>query len=152
MLIFAAQIHCFDIVPAISILCKYNYLPDTMQFQAANTFMRYIRHTRDYVLINWCPTGKERSDLPKGTLTPMRPESGPDALFPSNHPLLEPICYVDASYAGLLVLGYPHSITGIVIMLGDKAIFAKSRIQRTTALSSKEAEIVAGCDAGKIIN
>jgi hypothetical protein len=81
----------------------------------------------------------------------MRPESGPAELFPSKHPLLEPVCYVDASYAGLLVLGDPRSITGIVIMLGDTAIFAKTRIQRTTALSSTEAEIIAGCDAGKVI-
>jgi hypothetical protein len=81
----------------------------------------------------------------------MRPESGPDALFPYNHPLVEPICYVDTSYSGLLVIGDPRSITGIVIMFGGTAIFAKTRIQRTTTLSSTEAEIIAGCDARKVI-
>jgi hypothetical protein len=113
--------------------------------------MRYLRCTRDRGLVYWRPTGKERTDLPRGTLMPMRPESGPDALFPSNHPLVEPICYGNASYAGLLVLGDPRSITGIVIMLGGTAIFAKTRIQCTTALSSTEAEIIAGCDAGEVI-
>jgi hypothetical protein len=36
-------------------------------------------------------------------------------------------------------------------MLGGTAILAKTRIQSTTALSSTEAETMAGCDAGKII-
>jgi hypothetical protein len=125
MLIFAVQIGRFDIGPAVSILCKYNDRPDTVHFQAAKTVMRYLRRTRERGLIYWRPTGKERSDLPRDTLTPMRPESGPVELFPSDHPLLEPVCYVDASYAGLLVLGDPRSITGIVIMLGGTTIFAK---------------------------
>jgi hypothetical protein len=65
--------------------------------------------------------------------------------------MLEPVCYVDASYGGLLTLGEPRSITGIVITLGGMAIFAKTRIQRTTALSSTESETMAGCEAGKHI-
>jgi hypothetical protein len=151
MLIFAVQIGRFDIGPAVSILCKYNDRPDTVHFQAAKTVMRYLLRTRERSLIYWRPTGKERSYLPRGTLTPMRLESGPAELFPSDYPLLEPVCYVDASYAGLLVLGDPRSITGIVIMLGGTAVFAKTRIQRTTALSSTDADIIAGCDAGKFI-
>jgi hypothetical protein len=151
MLIFAVQIGRFYIGAAVSIICKYNDRPDTVHFQAAKAVMRYLRRTRERGLVYWHPTGKERTDLPRGTLTPMRPESGPDALFPSNHPLMEPIYYADASYAGLLVLGDPRSITGIVIMLGGTSIFAKIRIQRTTTLSSTEAEIIAGCDAGKVL-
>jgi hypothetical protein len=84
-------------------------------------------------------------------LTPSHPESDIGPLFPANLPLLEPVCFVDASYGGLLVIGEHRSITGIVIMLGGTAILAKSRIQSTTALSSTEAETMAGCDAGKII-
>jgi hypothetical protein len=81
----------------------------------------------------------------------MRPEAGPDALFPRGHSFLEPPCFVNASYTGILPLGDPRSITGIIIMLGGTAIFAKTRIQRTTSRSSTEAEIIAGCDAGKVI-
>jgi hypothetical protein len=40
---------------------------------------------------------------------------------------------------------------GIVIMLGGTAIFAKTRIQCTTALSTTEYETMAGCEAGKPI-
>jgi hypothetical protein len=61
------------------------------------------------------------------------------------------VCYVEASYGGLLPIGEHRSITGIIICLGGTAIFAKTRIQRTTSLSSIEAEIIAGCDAGKDI-
>jgi hypothetical protein len=136
---------------AAKVTFKISPGPDTVHFQEAKTGMRYLLRTRDRSLIYWRPTGKERTDLPRSTLTPMRPKSGPDALFPSNHPLMEPIYYVDASYSGILVLGDPRSITGFVIMLGGTAIFAKTRIQRTTALSSTEAKIIAGCEAGKVI-
>jgi hypothetical protein len=64
---------------------------------------------------------------------------------------VELVCYVDASYGVLLFLGDPHLITGIIIMLGGIAIFANSRIQRTTALSSTKSEMMAGCDADKDI-
>jgi hypothetical protein len=58
---------------------------------------------------------------------------------------------VDASYGGLLATVDHRSITGIVITLGGTAIFAKTHLQRTTALSSTEAETMAGCDAEKQI-
>jgi hypothetical protein len=98
--------------------------------------MRYLRSTIHKGLIYWRPTCKERPDLPCGDLTPYRPEANIDALFHQDFPILEPVCYVDASYGGLLTIGEHRSITGIVITL---AIFAKTRTQRTTALSSTEA-------------
>jgi hypothetical protein len=61
------------------------------------------------------------------------------------------VCFVDASYGGLIALGDPRFITGIVIIIGGTAIFAKTRIQRTTALSSTESETMAGCEDGKYI-
>jgi hypothetical protein len=94
---------------------------------------------------------KDRPDLPRGDLTPYRPEANLDALFPRDHPLLDLACYVDVSYGGLLVLGEPHSITCSVIRLGGTSIFAKTRIQRTTVLSSTESDTMAGCDAKKDI-
>jgi hypothetical protein len=36
-------------------------------------------------------------------------------------------------------------------MLGGTAIFACTRIRRTTSLSATESVIIAGCDAGKVI-
>jgi hypothetical protein len=151
MLIFAVQIGRFDIAPAVSILCKYNDRPAEVHFLAAKTMMRYLRSTINRGLIYWRPTGRERSDLPHGDLTPFHPESDIAPLFQAYLPLLEPVCFVDASYGGLLVIGEHRSITGIVIMLGGTAILVKTRIQSTTALSSTKAETMAGCDAGKII-
>jgi hypothetical protein len=151
MLIFAFQIGRIDIGPAVSLLCKYNDRPDIVHFRAAKTVMRYLRRTKERGLICWRPKRKERPDLPNGDLVPICPESDLNLLFPSDHRLLEPICVVDASYGGLLIIVDPWSITGIMIMLGGTVIFAKTRIQRTNTLSSTEAEIIAGCDAGKVI-
>jgi hypothetical protein len=59
---------------------------------------------------------------------------------------------VDASYGRLLVLGdRPHSVTGVAIMIGGTAIFARTHKQRTTSLPATESDIIAGCDAGKVI-
>jgi hypothetical protein len=151
MLIFAVQIGRFDIAPAVSILCKFNDRPSAVHFLAAKNVMRYLHSEIGRGLIYWRPTGKDRPDLPRGPLTPYRPKANIDALFPQDFPILEPVCFVDASYGGLLALGEPRSITGIVIMLGGTAIFAKTRIQRTTTLSSTESETMAGCEAGKHI-
>jgi hypothetical protein len=65
--------------------------------------------------------------------------------FPCQCPPLEPVCFVDASYGGLLPIEDHCSITGIVICIGVTAIFVKMRIQSTMTLSSMEA------DAGKDI-
>jgi hypothetical protein len=129
MLIFAVQIGRFYIAPAVSILCKFNDRPRG--------------------LVYWRPSGQERPDLPRGDFVPMRPKRF--VAFPTNLPLVEPLCYVDASYGGLLPIEEHHSITGIIICLGTTTIFTKTRTQRTTALSSTKAEIIAGCDDGKDI-
>jgi hypothetical protein len=151
ILMFATQIGRFDIAPAVSILCKFNELPSAVQFQAAKNVMRYLRATRSRGLIYCRPAGRERSDLPRGDIIPNSPERAIAARFPSDLPLLKPVCYVDASYGGLLPIGEHRSITGIIICLGGTANFAKPRIQRTAALSSTEAKIIAGCNAGKDI-
>jgi hypothetical protein len=151
MLIFATQIGRFDIAPAVSVLCKFNERPSAVHFQAANNGMQYLRATHSRGLIYWRPTGRERPDLPRGDILLTSPERAIAARFPSDLPLLEPVCYVDAYYVGILPNGEHRSFTGIIICRGGTAIFAKTRIQRTTALSSTEAEIIAGCDAGKDI-
>jgi hypothetical protein len=66
-------------------------------------------------------------------------------------PRLEPVAFADSSYAGLLCIGEHHSISGIIIYVGVTVIFAKTGIQKTTTLSSTEAEVIAGCAAGKIV-
>jgi hypothetical protein len=148
---FAVQIGRFDTAPSVTILCKFNDRPAEVHSRAAKTGMRYLRRTIEPGLIFWRPKGKERSDLPRGALTPIRLERDIATLFPDTHSLLESVCYADASYGGLLVLGNPCSVTGVMIMIGDTAIFARTRIQRTMLLSVTESEIVAGCDAGKVI-
>jgi hypothetical protein len=151
MLIFAVQIGRFDIGPAVCILRKFNERPNDIHFQAANLVLKFLRATIDRGLIYWRPTGRERPDLPRGSIIPIRPERGIATQFPDDFPSLELIAFVDASYAGLLCIGEHRSISGIIICLGGTKIFAKTGIQKTTALSSTEAEVIAGCAAGKIV-
>jgi hypothetical protein len=126
MLIFAVQIGQFDITPVVSILCKFNDRPGAVHFLAAKKIMRYLCSEIDHGLIYWCPTGKDRPDFPHGSLTHFCPESNIDVLYPHIFSVLEPVCFVDVSYGGLITIGEPHSITGIIIMLGGTAIFAKN--------------------------
>jgi hypothetical protein len=151
MLIFAVQIGRFDIAPAVSILCKFNDMPGAAHFLAAKNVMCYLRSEIDRGLIYWRPTRKDTPDLPRAPLTAYLPEANIDALFPQDFPILDSVCFVDAYYGGLLTLGEPRTITEIVIMLGGTAIFAKTRIQRTAALSSTESKTMAGCEASKHI-
>lgn len=151
MLIFATQIGRFDIAPAVCILCKFNERPNDAHFLAAKHVMKFLRATPDRGLVYWHPAGRERPELPRGNIIPLRPEVGIAEKFPTDFPVLEPVCYVDASYAGLLPIGEHRSISGIVVCLGGTAIYAKTGIQKTTALSSTEAEVIAGCAAGKIV-
>jgi hypothetical protein len=90
-------------------------------------------------------------DLPVVDIIPICAERILDPLYPKNHTILEPVCFVDASCGGLLCLGDPHYTTGIVITLGGMVIYAKTRLQQSIALSATESETMAGCDAGKII-
>jgi hypothetical protein len=151
MLIFAIQIGRFDIAPAVCILCKFNERPNDAHFHAVKNVMKYLRATSRRSLVCWRPTARERQDLPRGDIIPMRPERGIAEKFPTDFPPLEPVCFVNASYAGLLTIAEHRSITGIVIYFGGTAIFAKNAIQKTTALYSTEAEVIAGCAAGRII-
>jgi hypothetical protein len=151
MLIFDVQIRRFDIAQAVSILCKFIDRPGAAHFLAAKNVMRYLHSEIGRGLVYWRPTGTDRPNLPRGHLTPYRPEVNIDTIFSQDFPILEPVCFVDASYGGLLTLGDPRSITGIVIMLSSTAFFSKTRIQRTTALSSTESETIAGCEAEKHI-
>jgi hypothetical protein len=111
LLIFTVQIGRFDIAPSVTILCKFNDRPEEVHFRAAKTVMRYLRRTAERSLIYWLPEGKERNDLPRGDLTPLRPKRAISPLFPNTHQLLEPICYMGASYMVLLVLCDPRSVT-----------------------------------------
>jgi hypothetical protein len=151
MLIFSVQIGRFDIAPAVCILCKSNECPNDAHFHATKNVMKYLRATSRRSLICWRPAGREHQDLPLGDIIPSRPERGIAEKFPIDFPPLEPVCFFDSSYAGILPIAEPRSITVNVICFGGTAFFAKTAIQKTTALSSTDAEVIAGCAVGKII-
>jgi hypothetical protein len=86
LLIFAVKIGRFDIAPSVTILCKFKDRPAEVHFRAATTVMRYLRRTMDRGLIYWRPEGKDRTDLPRGDLTPLRPERAIASLSPLTIP------------------------------------------------------------------
>jgi hypothetical protein len=147
MLIFSVQIGRFEIAPVISILW-FNDRPGAVHFLTTKYVMCYLRSTIGIGLVYWRPTGKVCPDLPRGALALYYPEANINVLLPRDFPLLERVCYVDASYGGLLTIDEPQSITGIIITLGGTAFFSKTRIQRTAALLSTQSETMAGCKAG----
>jgi len=57
--------------------------------------------------------------------------------------------FVDSDWAG--DNKHRQSVSGIAVLLGGTVVAYKSKLQRTIATSSTEAEFSAACDAGKII-
>jgi hypothetical protein len=77
MLIFAVQIGRFDVGPAVCVLSKFNERPNDVHFQAAKLVLEFLRSTIYRGLIYWRPTGRERPDLPRGNILPIRPNIQP---------------------------------------------------------------------------
>jgi hypothetical protein len=102
MLIFVVQIGPFDIAPTVSIVCKFNDRPGTVHFLAANTVMWYLRLPIGHDLVYWCPTKKERPNLPHRDLTPCRPVANIAEMFLRDFSLLEPISSIATSDGRLL--------------------------------------------------
>jgi hypothetical protein len=115
LLIFAVQIVRLDIAASVTILCKFNDRPAEIHFQAAKSAMRYLRRTAERGLIYWHP----REINVTISFAAISHPSGRaiSSLLPDTHPLLDHVCYVDASFNWLLVLGDPRSVTGVVIIL-----------------------------------
>jgi hypothetical protein len=81
--------------------------------------MRYLHTTTSTKgLVYWRPTVRERSDLPRCDFIPLIPECSIDGRFPADLAPMEPVCFADASYDGLLPIEEHRSIMGIAFCLG----------------------------------
>jgi hypothetical protein len=86
MLMCTVQIGRFDAGPAVCVLGKFNEHPNDVHFQAAKLVLKFLHATIDRGLIYWNPTGRERPDLPRGNILPIRHERGIAAHFPVDSP------------------------------------------------------------------
>jgi hypothetical protein len=114
-LMYAASGTRPDIAFAVHALGRFSSRPDDTHWAAVKHLLRYLRGTADRG-ISYTATASKRA-----------------------HPQLA--CYGDADYAGCL--DDRKSVSGYVITLGGGAISWASRKQRTTALSTVEAEFMA---------
>jgi hypothetical protein len=86
MLISTVQIGRFDVGPAVCVISKFNERPNDVHFQAAKLVLKFLCANIDRGIIYWRPTGRERPDLPRGNILPIRPERGIAAHFSVDFP------------------------------------------------------------------
>ena len=142
-----------DISIAVTKLSQYSQRPAEIHYVALKNIFRYLRNTRNDGLIFWRSKLAKFEKMEEGELPKMysdnviKAELMNEELTPTN--LQEMYGFVDSDWAG--DTDHRKSITGIAIMFAGSVIAYKSKIQRTVALSSTEAEFTAACEAGKTI-
>ena len=115
-----ADITCFNISYAVSVLCRFIANPGIAHWNAVKHLMRYLQGTKDARLVY------------------RRDAFDAKAFFTA---------YVDADHAGNIDTG--RSTGGYALLIAGGAVSWQSRLQTITALSTTEAEYVAAVDAGK---
>jgi len=144
-MVFAMVIARPDLSFTTTKLSQYNQGAAKAHYQAAKCAWAYLNHTRDHGLIYW--REKPREDLPYHP--PPTPMSNPhDVIAPKPTLPRSPAGYADSDWGSDRETR--RSITGMIILLAGAAILWKTRFQPTIALSSTEAEFVAGSDTGKM--
>jgi len=141
-----------DLSISVTKLSHYSQNPAEIHYVALKNVFRYLRSTRKDGLIFWRRTPLHQTQI-KLILLPtlysdaiVQQELIKDEKSMEEHQM---IAYVDSDWAG--DTSYRRSATCIAVIFAGAVIAYKSRIQKTVALSSTEAEFTATCDAGKPI-
>ena len=137
-----------DISFPVMKLSQYNTLPAECHYEAIQDVYRYLNATLNDGLMFWRPK-LCRTLKPPATTTPPQPESYDLFIPPENKSVNIGYCYADSDFAG--DRQSRRSVGGTIIMFGGAAIVYKTILQRTTALSSTEAEFYALTEAGKLV-
>ena len=147
---FANQISRWQVAVSCCFLSQFNTRPAACHYSAALGVIYYLRDTIEDGPVYWRPHGLDIPWLPVGPIIPTRPESLTIPLYPKAYPQFEPVVFADASFNSLACMNEHRSVSGVMVMLNGTAIMATCKLQPTIALSSTEAEIRAGCAAGKL--
>lgn len=144
-LIFALTICRLDISAAVIKLSQYSEAPARCHYQAVRHVFAYLHATKTEGIYYWRPE-------PHDAL--------PDEPLPTHTTIETILAQFKQAPDALSLLGasdstwgndrkHRRSTSGIVFMLAGGAIYYRTRIQPTIALSSTEAELAAMADAGK---
>ena len=144
-----ALIACRPDVSFTTVKCaQANACPAEIHYRVAQHCLRFLYGTRDRGIYYW--RSNPRHDLPKGQIP--EPFSAPGDLLPKGRPQLagtEVGTYTDSDYGNNPLTR--QSCTGICLCMAGGVIAYKTKIQKTVALLSCEAEFMAACDAGKMV-
>lgn len=136
-----------DISFATVKLAQFSACPSEKHYHALRHCLKYLVHTKNDGIYYWRPT--PRLDLDIGP-TPQVSSNSHDLDF-DNRPTIDPAVVTgmtDSDWATCPITR--RSFTGICFMLAGGCISYKTRLQKTPAMSSTEAEFMAASDAGKM--
>jgi len=135
-----------DIAYAVIKLSQYSIQPGKAHYQAVKAVYTYLGSTITWGLQYNRP--QPRTDLPFHL--PDRCISNPqDRIIVEGIDEMEMFGMADSDWAR--DKHHRKSVTGIVLLLAGAAIAYKTKLQKSIALSSTEAEFVAASEAGKMI-
>ena len=144
-LIYALTICRVDISPALTTLSQHSAAPAKIHYDAVKQVFLYLHATKHQGLTYW--RTKPREDLPyiphPGTIT------APDELakFDDLYDSLTLYGACDATWAS--DKKRRRSMGGVVLLLSGAAIYYRTNLQPTIALSTTESEFNTMADAGK---
>ena len=142
-----------DISVSITKLSQYSQNPAEVHYLTLKNVFRYLRCTKNDGLIFWRREKATFANIEPAVLPKMYSDETTQNELKEQPKLPNDLGtmfgYVDSDWAG--DTSHRRSITGMAMMFGGAVVAYKSRIQRTIALSSTEAEFTAACDAGKMI-
>lgn len=149
--IIYAMVTCRPDVSTTTVLCsQHSACPAEIHYHAVRHAIKYLYVTRDDGIYFW--RQEPRMDLPEHPLPPNSiAHHGPIpavAKYPQHGPF-DTHVYSDSNWAACLKTR--RSTTGVGVKLAGGTIAYKTKLQPTVALSSTEAELMAACDAGKMI-
>jgi len=141
-----------DLSISVTKLSQYSQNPAEVHYVALKNVFRYLRSTRKDGLVFWRNSPLNHIEIKTINLPIMYSDPIIQQELIKNEPSMENdklTAYVDSDWAG--DTSHRRSVTGMAVLFAGAVIAYKSRIQKTVALSSTEAEFTAACDAGKTI-
>jgi hypothetical protein len=139
-----------DLSTTVVRCAQHSAKPSRFHFHAVRHALKYLYITRDDGIYFW--RAKPLMELPEHDLpTHSVPCHGtlPENIARPEHGPFTPHSYVDASWADCPITR--RSLTGVDVKLAGGPIAYKTKLQPTVAMSSTEAEMMAACDAGKML-